>query len=137
VVERRWCVPCMVQQAVEAVEVVKRRWSVPRVVQQAVAAVEAVERRWRVPRMVEQAVAAVEVVERRWRVPRMVQRAEAQQAWGPPEDGKAAASLRRIGRRTQLFGRLSGRLSRHHCLHCDLLVSCRSRASKRASLNGR
>ena len=33
--------------------------------------------------------------------------------------------------------RLSGRLSRHHCLHCDLLVSCRSRASKRASLNGR
>lgn len=37
----------------------------------------------------------------------------------------------------QSAGKLSGRLSRHHCLHCDLLVSCRSRASKRASLNGR
>ena len=37
----------------------------------------------------------------------------------------------------QSVGKLSGRLSRHHCLHCDLLVSCRSRASKRASLNGR
>ena len=52
---------------------VERRWRVVRVVQQAVEAVEAVERRWRVPRVVQQAVAVVKVAERRRRVPRMVQ----------------------------------------------------------------
>jgi uncharacterized protein YerC len=115
-VERRWRVPRMVQQAVAAVEAVERRWRVPRMVQQAVAAVEAVERRWRVPRMVQQAVEAVEAVERRRRVPRMVQRAEAQQARSPPEDGKAAAPMRRIGRRRLLCARrrCRGRLTRQH-----------------------
>jgi hypothetical protein len=107
---------CLVQQAVAAVKAVERRWRVPRMVQQAVAAVEAVERRWRVPRMVQQAVEAVEAVERRRRVPRMVQRAEAQQARSPPEDGKAAAPLRRIGRRRLLCARrrCRGRLTRQH-----------------------
>jgi hypothetical protein len=84
--------------------------------QQAVAAVEAVERRWCNPRVVQQAVEAVEVVERRWRVPRLGQRAEAQQARSSPEDGKAAAPLRRIGRRRLLCARrrCRGRLTRQH-----------------------
>jgi hypothetical protein len=129
--ERVWRVLRVVQQAVAAVEAVERRWRVPRMVAaveaverrcrmprvlQAVAAVEAVERRCRVPRLVQQAVAAVEAVERRRRVPRVVQRAEAQQARSSPEDGKAAAPLRRIGRRRLLCARrrCRGRLTRQH-----------------------